>query len=307
MSTHPSAAAADFEEHRPRMFALAYRMLGSAAEAEDIVQDAWLRWDSADRGGVVYTGAWLAKTVTRLCLNRLDSARARREAYVGAWLPEPVFTGGGALGPLESAEQRDGVSMALLLVLERLTPVERAVYVLREAFAYGHREIAELLDLSEANCRQLYRRAAARVGAEAEAGAKPRSVPDPARWQALVETFMAAAREGDLGRLEGLLAEDVRYVADGGGVVNAARRPILGRAHVARFLLGALEKFTVDLPVSFVEVNGAPALVFGEVAVLLVEFEDGLVSGLRTVLHPAKLEFLLRQLSHSGGLSGPSW
>ncbi|MFD9337472.1 RNA polymerase sigma-70 factor [Streptomyces sp. NPDC060028] len=299
MDTQVAATVADFEEHRPRMFGIAYRMLGSAAEAEDTVQDAWLRWSSADRGGIERPGAWLAKAVTRLCLNRLDSARARRETYVGPWLPEPVLTGGGALGPLESAEQRDGVSMALLVVLEQLTPVERAVYVLREAFAYGHREIADLLDLSEANCRQLYRRAAARVTADPEAGPKPRFAPDPAQWQGLVETFLAAARSGDLARLESLLAADARYVADGGGIVSAARRPVLGRENVARFLLGALERYVADLPVSSTEVNGAPALVFGEVAVLVVEFENGLVSGLRTMLNPEKLEFLLRQLSHS--------
>lgn len=278
------------------MFGIAYRMLGSAAEAEDTVQDAYLRWSAADRAGIEAPGAWLAKVVTHLCLNRLTSARARREEYVGPWLPEPVLTGDGTLGPLESAEQRDSVSMALLVLLEQLTPVERAVYVLREAFAYGHREIAGLLDLSEANCRQLYRRAAGRVAAGAP---KPRFEPDPAQWQGLVETFLAAARSGDLARLESLLTADVRYVSDGGGVVNAARRPILGRDKVARFSIGALERFAADLPVTVAEVNGSPALLFGEVAVLLVEFENGLVSGMQTVVNPEKLEFLRRQLSHS--------
>ncbi|MBT2447361.1 RNA polymerase sigma factor SigJ [Streptomyces sp. ISL-43] len=299
---HPAAPAADFEEHRPRMFGIAYRVLGSAAEAEDTVQDAFLRWSSAaDRDSIEHLGAWLSKVVTRLCLNRLTSARARREEYVGPWLPEPVLTGDGTLGPLESAEQRDGVSMALLVLLERLTPTERAVYVLREAFAYGHREIAGLLDLSEANCRQLHRRAAGRLAAP-----ERRFAPDPAQWRGLVETFLAAARGRDLARLEGLLAAEARYVADGGGGVNAARRPVVGREAVARFLLGALRKFAADLPVSFAEVNGEPALVLGEAAVLLLEFEDGLVSGLWTVVNPEKLEFLRRQLSHSRGLSGPS-
>ncbi|WCD85321.1 ECF RNA polymerase sigma factor SigJ [Streptomyces xanthophaeus] len=143
------------------MFGIAYRMLGSAAEAEDIVQDAYLRWSTAERDDLRSPGAWLTTVVTRLCLNRLSSARVRREAYVGPWLPEPVLTGDGTLGPLESAEQRDSVSMALLVLLERLSPVERAVYVLREAFDYSHREIAGLLEMSEANCRQLYRRATA--------------------------------------------------------------------------------------------------------------------------------------------------
>ncbi|MFF4295852.1 RNA polymerase sigma factor SigJ [Streptomyces vinaceus] len=312
MITQDPAPLADFEEHRARMFGIAYRMLGSAAEAQDAVQDAWLRWSSAGREDVEHPGAWLAKVVTHLCLNRLTSARARREEYAGPWLPEPVLTGDGALGPLESAEQRDGVSIALLVLLERLTPVERAVYVLREAFAYGHREIAALLDLTEPNCRQLYRRAAGRVeAARTEPGpaaaGRPRFTPDPAQWRRLVETFLTAAREGDLARLESVLSADVRYVADGGGIVSAARRPVLGRDKVARFLVGALRKYGTGLPVSLAEVNGEPALLFGGAAVLQVEFEDGLVRGVRSMANPEKLEFLRRQLSHSGGLSGPGW
>ncbi|MGW0394481.1 RNA polymerase sigma-70 factor [Streptomyces sp. NPDC003042] len=299
MSTHVTAPVADFEAHRPRLFAIAYRMLGSASEAEDAVQDAWLRWNSADRDAIEHPGAWLAKVVTHLCLNTLTSARARREEYVGPWLPEPVLTGGGALGPLESAEQRDSVSMALLVLLERLTPVERAVYVLREAFAYGHREIAGLLDLTEANCRQLYRRAAGRVAEGRTASAQARFAPDPAQWQGLVETFLSAARSGDVARLESMLTADARFVSDGGGVVTAARRPVLGRDKVARFTIGVLQKYVADVPVTVAEVNGAPALVFGEAGVLFVEFEDGLVSGMRTVVNPEKLEFLRRQLSHS--------
>ncbi|WP_235439291.1 RNA polymerase sigma-70 factor [Streptomyces yangpuensis] len=299
MITHVTAAVADFEHHRPRMFGIAYRMLGSAAEAEDIVQDAYLRWDGADRSAIENPGAWLAKVTTNLCLNTLTSARARRESYVGPWLPEPVLTGDGALGPLETAEQRDSVSVALLLLLEQLTPVERAVYVLREAFAYSHREISGLLDLTEANCRQIYRRAAGRVEAgRADTQAK-RFSADPERWQGLVESFLTAARSGDLTQLEGVLAADVRYVSDGGGVVSAARRPILGRDAVARFALGAMAKYVAGVPVSVAEVNGTPALLFGEVAVLLVEFENGLVSGISTVVNPEKLEFLRRQLSHS--------
>lgn len=302
MTTDNAATGADFEEHRQRMFGIAYRMLGSAHEAEDVVQDAWLRWNGADREPIAHPGAWLAKVVTRLCLNRLTSARARREEYVGPWLPEPVLTGDGTLGPLDSAERRDGVSMALLVLLERLTPKERAVYVLREAFGYGHREIAGLLDVTEANSRQLHRRAAERVDSP-----RPRFPPDPERWRGLVETFVSAARDGDLARLESLLATDVRYVSDGGGVVGAARRPILGRGNVARFLVGALRKFVGEEAVAFAEVNGAPALVFGEVAVFLPEFENGLVSGARVVVNPEKLGFLRRQLSHSGRLPGPGW
>lgn len=303
IAQHP-APAGDFEEHRPRMFAVAYRMPGSAAEAEDTVQDAYLRWSSAaDREAIEHLGAWLAKVVTRLCLNRLTSARARREEYVGPWLPEPVLTGDGALGPLESAEQRDSVSMALLVLLERLTPVERAVYVLREGFAYGHREIAGVLDLSDANCRQLYRRVAGRIAAP-----ERRFAPDPAQWRVLVEGFLAAARGGDPHRLEGLLTADVRYVSAGGGAVSAARRPVEGRKNVARLVLGVLRRFPADVPVAVAEVNGAPAVLFGEAGVLMVEFaEGGQVSGLLGVVNPRKLEFSRRQLSRSPGLSGPPW
>ncbi|MCB5180601.1 RNA polymerase sigma-70 factor [Streptomyces antimicrobicus] len=285
-----------FEAHRGRLFGIAYRMLGSAAEAEDLVQDTYLRWSAADRREVEHPGAWLAKAVTHLCLNRLDSARVRRESYVGPWLPEPVLTSDGALGPLESAEQRDSVSLALLVLLERLTPVERAVYVLREAFAYSHREIAGLLDLTEANCRQLYHRAGRRVAAP-----RPRVTPDPEELRGLLDAFLAAAQQGDMARLERMLSADVTYVSDGGGVVNAARRPVLGAQKVARFLVGAMGKYVAGVPVGHQEVNGAPALVFGELAVVVVEFDDGLVSGVRAVVNPEKLGFLRRQLS-----SGPS-
>ncbi|MGW6941430.1 RNA polymerase sigma-70 factor [Streptomyces xanthophaeus] len=294
MSTVVTAPVAEFEENRPRMFGIAYRMLGSAAEAEDIVQDAYLRWSTAERDDLRSPGAWLTTVVTRLCLNRLSSARVRREAYVGPWLPEPVLTGDGTLGPLESAEQRDSVSMALLVLLERLSPVERAVYVLREAFDYSHREIAGLLEMSEANCRQLYRRATARVTAPAS-----RFSADPAQWRDLVETFLAAARGGDLDRLEGLLAADVRFVSDGGGVVGSVRHPVLGPERVARVAADVLKNFAASLPVRVAEVNGEPALIFGDAGVLLIEFEGGLVSDMRAVANPGKLEFLRRQLSHS--------
>lgn len=282
------------------MFGIAYRMLGSATEAEDMVQDAWLRWDADDRDDVVHPGAWLARTVTRLCLNHLDSARVRREQYTGPWLPEPVFTGDGALGPLESAEQREGVSLALLVLLEQLTPTERAVYVLREAFGYGHREIAELLELSEANCRQLYRRAAGRVAAP-----RPRFRPDPEEWQSLMSGFMAAAQQGDLAGLERLLAADVVFVSDGGGVVSAARKPVLGRENVARLVLGLMDRSVGRVPVGVVEVNGLLALCFENTAVVQFEFENGLVTGVRSILNPEKLKFFREQLSRSGGPSGP--
>ncbi|MFF5971359.1 RNA polymerase sigma-70 factor [Streptomyces sp. NPDC012769] len=309
-SSDGEAAAEEFLSHRGRMFGLAYRMLGSADEAEDVVQDAYLRWRGADRATIERPGAWLAKVVTNLCLTRLTSARARREEYPGPWLPEPVFTGTGrdgqpgGLGPLESAESRDSVSTALLVLLERLTPTERAVYVLREAFGYGHREIAGVLDLGEANCRQLYRRAVRRV-AEDEPRFEP---PSEERWGALVESFVAAAREGDLAGLERILAEDVVWWSDGGGKVTSALRPVFGREKVLRFLAGVLRRSDglAGIGLLAAEANGAPALVAHAAGRLLAvasfEVRDGAVVGVRMVTNPDKLVFAERQfaaLSHS--------
>lgn len=278
------------------MFGLAYRLLGSAEEAEDAVQDAYLRWSRADRAAIEQPGAWLAKVVTNLCVNRLTSARARRERYVGPWLPEPVVTRDGALGPLESAEQRDAVSTAMLLLLERLTPTERAVYVLREAFGYSHRDIAGVLDLTEANCRQVYSRAVKRV-----ATPEARFTPPVERQRELVESFVTAAREGDLARLERLLAADVTWWSDGGGKVSSARRPILGREKVVRFISGTVRKFTGSLAVDVIETNGAPAVVVwvaGELyCVVALDLRDDAIAGVWSVLNPAKLSFLHRQLT----------
>lgn len=293
-----TAIADEFETYRPRLFGLAYRMLGSADEAEDTVQDAYLRFSGADRTAIEYPAAWLAKVVTNLCLTRLTSARARREQYVGPWLPEPVVTSDGVLGPLESAEQRDAVSMAMLVLLERLTPTERAVYVLREAFAYGHREIAETLDLTEANCRQLYRRAVQRVGEE-----RTRFEPSPERQEELVRSFLTAARDGDLGGLEKLLAADVVWSSDGGGKVSAARRPIEGRDKVFRFLAGATRTFLAGVDFTAVEINGATALAVWEgdtlLSVTAFDVRDGLVTHAWAVVNPDKLDFVRRQLARA--------
>ncbi|MFF4357800.1 RNA polymerase sigma-70 factor [Streptomyces sp. NPDC001604] len=293
-----SAIADEFETHRPRLFGLAYRMLGSAEEAEDAVQDAYLRFSGADRTGIEYPAAWLAKVVTNLCLTRLTSARARREHYVGTWLPEPVITSDGALGPLESAEQRDAVSMAMLILLERLSPTERAVYVLREAFGYGHREIAGVLDLSEANCRQLYRRAVQRVGED-----RSRFEPAPERQEELVRSFLTAARDGDLAGLEKLLTADVVWSSDGGGQVSAARRPVVGLDKVARLSVGGAERFAAGLDFTAAEVNGETGLAAwaGDALVGMVAFEvrDGLIAHIRVVVNPDKLGFVRRQLTRA--------
>ncbi|MEU5837900.1 sigma-70 family RNA polymerase sigma factor [Streptomyces diacarni] len=326
------AAVARFEAHRGRLFGIAYRMLGSATDAEDVLQEAYLRWRRTDQEAVATPGAWLATVVTRLCLNELASARVRREQYVGQWLPEPVLTGaaivsergtavrGGAgaapLGPLETAEQRDSVSLALLVLLERLTPPERAVFVLREAFGYPHREIAEVLGVSEANSRQLYRRAkravhgttqtvsAAPEGSAPPGGSAAPDMPYRSGWSGLVETFVAAAREGDLRRLERLLAEDVVSYADGGGKVNTARRPISGRARVARYLAGGLERFAAGVALVPCEVNGGPALL-GLAAgrllgVLSLDVVEGRITTLRIIANPDKVRYAAQQLASRG-------
>jgi RNA polymerase sigma-70 factor (TIGR02957 family) len=304
-----------FEGERRRLFGLAYRMLGSAGEAEDVVQEAYLRWHNAD--DVDNPPAWLAKVTTNLCLTRLTSARARREVYVGPWLPEPVLTEGvDALGPLESAEQRDSVSFALLTLMERLTPAERAVFVLREAFAYSFREIGEVLDQAEANCRQLYHRGKQRLE-----DARPRYEVSREEGRRVVGRFLAAAQLGDLEELEQLLLADVVSWSDGGGKITAARRPVVGRERVAtyvtapsrnkRFFDPVLELFGGPITMRSVEVNGDPALIVfaaeHPVAVLVVELAADGIAGLRTVVNPDKLVFLGEQLSRMETLPGSSF
>ncbi|HEX4656933.1 MAG TPA: RNA polymerase sigma-70 factor [Streptosporangiaceae bacterium] len=293
--------ACEFEEQRARLFGLAYRLLGSAADAEDVVQDTYVRWSGADQAAIVAPPAWLARVATNLCLNRLASARARREVYIGPWLPEPVLTSDGTLGPMESAAQRDSVSLALLVLLERLTPAERAVFVLREAFGYGYRDIAAILGLSEVNCRQLHRRVRQRLPA-----ATSRFAPDRGQWRDLVDRFLAAARDGDLLGLERLLAADVTAWADGGGKVVAARRPVLGRARVARYLAG-ITRFGAGLQISVAEVNGAPAVLgtrAGTLAgVLVLEVSGDQITAVRLMSNPDKLGFASRQVARLSRLS----
>ncbi|MGL6234404.1 MAG: RNA polymerase sigma-70 factor [Segniliparus sp.] len=303
----------EFAAHRRVLFAVAYRMLGSAADADDAVQDAWLRWQGADRARVVNPGAFLVKTVTNLCLNELGSARARREVYVGPWLPEPVLTKDGELGPLETAEQREAVSVAVLVLLERLSPPERAAYVLREAFGYSHREVASLIGTSEANARQLYSRAKAGVGS------RPARTVDPARWAELVARFLAAAQSGDMAALESMLASEAVSSADGGGLVSAARNPIRGADRVARYFAGlSSARFSAGLRLELAEANGEPCVLAfaADGALRLVAFFE--IAGekvvhIRLVLNPQKLARAAAQLdrlaalSHMAELPGQKW
>jgi RNA polymerase sigma-70 factor (ECF subfamily) len=297
-----------FQEQRGRLFGIAYRMLGTVTEAEEILQEAWPRWQGAARSGVDNPAAFLAKTVTNLCLTYLTTARARRETYAGEWLPEPVLTGPGLddLGPLDLAEQRESVSFALLVLLERLTPAERAAYVLREAFAYSHRDVADLIGTTEPNARQLHSRARKRVAA----GQRSRRV-DPGEWRRLVERFLAAARLGEIDGLADLLAEDVVSRADGGGKVIAARNAVEGRDRVARYLIGVLQRFGAGMVPQLGEANGEPVLVAlgsdGLRGVCFFQFDAGQLVGLDLVMNPDKLAFAEKQLSRIGGLSGLGW
>lgn len=283
-----------FETYRPLLFSLAYRMTGSAAEAEDIVQDAYLRSRAADTAAVRSPKAFLCTIVTHLSLDYLKSARATRERYIGTWLPEPLLTSDGML-PLETVEQRETISLAFLALLEYLTPQERAVFLLRDIFAYDYAEIAETLGLSEANCRQILHRARERI-----AERRPRFEPSAEEQRRLTERFLAAVQAGELEPLTELLAADVTVHGDGGGKVPVAGHPLVGPLTVARFLLGLWRKAPAGTRISLAEVNGAPAMLIwiGETlnAVFELEMSDRKIAGLYNVLNPDKLTYITRQL-----------
>lgn len=280
-----------FEANRRRLFGVAYRLLGEASEAEDVVQDAYLRWARSD--SAVSPEAWLTKVVTNLCLDRLTSARARRERYVGTWLPEPVITGGGTLDPVETVEQRESLSLGMLVLLERLTPAERAVFVLREAFGHSHREIAEILEVNEPHVRQLYRRAQQHVTT-----ARKRFTAAPEQHRRLLERFLSATLSGDVPALERLLAEDVVAWADGGGKAPAVRHPLVGRDQVMRYLL-VLTAYAQRIRMTPDMVNGEPALVVylddRLSGVTVPEFDGDRIVAIRTITNPEKLAFLAKQ------------
>ncbi|WP_194816261.1 RNA polymerase sigma-70 factor [Nocardia sp. XZ_19_385] len=288
-----SSGLHEFQAHRPRLFALAYRMLGSASAAEDAVQEANLRWDGTARSTIRSAEAWLTTAVVNLCRSWLVSARARREVYVGPWLPEPVPTSGGELGPLESAEEREQISLALLTTLERLNPVERAVFVLREGFGYAHREIADMLAVSESSSQQTYRRASQRVRE-----GKARFEISAEQSRELVERFLKSARTGDVEQLQALLAADVIATADGGGTVTAVRRPVEGAQNVARYLLGLLRWEVPGMEISLEEVNGELAVVArverNPVVVIGIETSANEVTALRLIVNPEKLAYFGR-------------
>ncbi|MGK5555962.1 RNA polymerase sigma-70 factor [Actinomadura kijaniata] len=278
-----------FLEHRRLLFATAYRMLGSVADAEDVLQDAWLNWNGADRSEVRNPRAYLVRTVTNLALNRLTSARATRETYVGPWLPEPLLT---SPDVAEDTELADTVSTAMLVVLETLSPVERAVFLLREVFGYTHAEIAETLDRSEASVRQIAHRARSHVQAR-----RPRYDADRAQRERVTARFLEACSGGDLNAVMELLAPDVTLWSDGGGKVTAARRPLHGRDHAARWLLGVLAKpESAGAVLRGATINGEPGVLItmGDVPVGALTFTlaDGAIHDLRLQVNPDKLRGL---------------
>jgi RNA polymerase sigma-70 factor (ECF subfamily) len=281
-------AAGALTAHRPMLLGLAYRLLGSLHDAEDVLQEAYLRWHDVDRDAVAEPRRYLSRVVTRLALDRLRARQAARETYVGPWLPEPVPTDPSPFGPLDTVELRETVSTALLHLLERLTPPERAVYVLHTAFALPYAEIADLLDRSAADCRQLHHRAAARIAED-----RRRFAADPAEQRRLLDAFVAAASDGDLARLTGLLATDATAWSDGGGRIRAARNPLHGADRIARFFAGVYGRRRPGVRATPVELGGAPALLLswptGVRYTLGVAAADGRITGLYLVGNPDKL------------------
>ncbi|NJP53669.1 RNA polymerase sigma-70 factor [Streptomyces sp. SBST2-5] len=285
-----------FEAARPRLEAIAYRLLGSASEAEDAVQETFLRWQAADTERIEVPVAWLTKVLTNLCLNQLTSARARRETYVGQWLPEPVLAGDPMLGPADTAEQRESVSYAVLVLLERLSPKERAVYVLREAFDYPHREIAEILDISEAASQQLHHRAKKHVAA-----GKARREIDESAARRIIDEFLAAATSGRTEPLIKLLTEDALAVGDGGGKVPARAKAYEGALAVAKFLRGLFKPGPAkrkllggpaDLYATYA--NGEPAVVVvvdgSVIGIMCLEVTEEGIAAVRSQVNPDKLD-----------------
>lgn len=277
-------AASVFTELRPRLFGIAYRMLGSAAEAEDVVQEVWLRWQGADRDAVQSPPAFLATVATRLSINVARSARARRESYIGPWLPEPVDT---SADPTLGAERGEALEIAFLLLLERLSPTERAAYVLREAFVYPYEQIAEILQVGAANARQLVSRARKRLSTG-------RHEPvDRTAHRRLLETFLNAAQSGDVHALEDLLAKDVVSVTDGNGVLGAARIVLEGVPRVIKFVAAFAPRFWPGVTITYVEANGRPAALVRkgrtDVALLLLDASPEGIHRLLWVMSPDKL------------------
>lgn len=297
-----------FQSYRPLLFSIAYRMLGSASEAEDVVQDAYLRYATAPSASIRSLKSYLSTIVSRLCLDRLKAARTAREQYIGPWLPEPVMTQENDAEMMQGVERRESITLAFLVLLESLTPQERAVFLLREVFEYEYPEIAGMLDMSQANCRQLFRRAKEHIAEH-----RPRFTASPDRQRELVDSFMAAVQQGDVQALTGLLTQDVRVRTDGGGKTPAAQRPVAGRDPVVRMLAGLMRKVQIllkdqpelgELRFTSEQVNGGPAMLIWIGAMLdsvtTFAFEGERIVDIQTVRNPDKLAYIRRQLDAGG-------
>lgn len=285
-----------FEAYRPLLFSIAYRMLGTVMEAEDAIQETYLRYLATDVATIQSPKAFLSTVITRICLDQLKSARVQRETYVGPWLPEPLLT---TDSPDELLTHHESISMAFLVLLETLSPVERAVFLLREVFEYDYGEIARIVEKSESNCRQLYSRARRHISER-----RPRFAAKPAEQERLFGTFISALSEGNVAAVTELLAEDVQLWSDGGGKAAAAIHPLLGRDKVLRFLIGLYNKQPPNTTVATTEVNGSPALLIyvdgSLVSVCNVGWETGRIDEIRFVRNPDKLQRLERQLREVG-------
>jgi len=287
-----------FEELRPRLFAIAYNMLGSVMEAEDIVQDAYVRYQLVDQEKVQHPQAFLRKMVTRLCLDTLKSARVQREEYIGPWLPEPILTDANSIGqnPEVHLSRTETISLAFLALMEQLSPLERAVFLLREVFDYDYAEIASTLERSEAACRKLFSRAKQHLTEN-----RPTLEESPQSVAPMVAGFLQAAQTGDMEALLKFLAEDVQLTSDGGGKVAAATRPLHGREIVARFFLGItrqMQKAGVDIGTSVREFNGSPGVIVRDkdtqqiFAVFVFQLEQGKLQSIQAIRNPDKLRHL---------------
>jgi RNA polymerase sigma-70 factor (ECF subfamily) len=287
----PDPATEAFLAHRNLLFTVAYEMLGSAADAEDVLQETWLRWAGVDLGTVRDRRAYLVRITTRQALARLRTLGRRRESYVGPWLPEPLLT---TPDVAEDVELADSVSMAMLLVLETLAPTERAVFVLRDVFDLGYDEIAEAVDKNPAAVRQIAHRARTHVAAR-----RPREVVSTVETRSAIEAFQRAAETGDLQSLLDILAPDVVLLGDGGGVKQAVLRPIVGADKVARLLATGRGRITAAASLQPAQVNGHPALILrlnGEIdTVIAVRTDDGLITGLYAMRNPEKLSHMQRE------------
>lgn len=288
--------AGEFAGMRPRLFGIAYRMLGSIADAEDIVQDVWVKWQAQDRAPVRDAMAFLVTMTTRLAINATQTARARRETYAGPWLPEPVDT---TADPVLGAERGAALEVAVLVLLEKLTPTERAAFVLREAFDYPYGRIAEVLETSEVNARKLLSRARQAVATER------RTSVGAAQQRRLLSAFLSAAQAGDFDELESLFAADVASYSDGGGAVrDASRIPVFGRTRVAKFVAAFAARFWAGVRVDWVEANGSPSVLVtrdGEpIAWLSVTATPDGIDDLYWVMHPAKLAHISAAVSARG-------